>query len=594
MAVTGRRSRTAIALVTAGVSVVVGSAGAQAVTSMQPHAALQPVVVMAAPGQEPMAEVGVARLGGSVTRKLGIINGFAARVPADQAAALEALGSVESVSPDRAMTPLSMVASLGYDPADVGSSSSFTQLVGAQSAWAAGYTGAGVDVAVIDTGIARVPGLAGTGKVLDGPDLSFDSPHSANPGVDAFGHGTLMGSLIAGRDADASASAVGCTSCLNTSGYSDTTKFVGVAPDARLINVKVGAADGACDVSQVIAAIDWVVQHAHDSGLNIKVLNLSFGTNSTQAYTVDPLAQAAEQAWKHGIVVVVAAGGNDGAGSTALVDPAYDPYLLAVGGLDTAGTTTLADDVVATFAQHGTAARSIDVMAPATHVIGLRVPGSFVDTLTTNTGQVGTRFQRGSGTSEATAMVSGIAALLAQKYPTATPDSIKALVRSTATWYGKATLTTAFRGTGLVSASKAIAATPTAGVQSATASTGSGTLDAARGTVTVVDNGITLTGQKDIFGKPFNSSTMAAAQTTATAWSGGVWNSSRWTGDGWSSSRWTTADWTGSDWAGVQWTSSRWTGMTWDSARWTGSGWGSSRWTGTGWTSSRWSSATWN
>src|SRR5437762_734892 len=87
-----------------------------------------------------------------------------------------------------------------------------------------------------------------------------------------------------------------------------------------------------------VALIDWVVQHAHDPGLNIRVINLSYGTNSTQVYTLDPLAYAVEQAWKHGIVVV-AAGGNSGFqrhmnNAPALSDPAFDPFLLAVGASD--------------------------------------------------------------------------------------------------------------------------------------------------------------------------------------------------------------------------------------------------------------------
>lgn len=583
----------AAVLVTLAVADASASAAASSGASRNLSDAPVTVVVMAQPGQERDVEGAAERLGARVTRRLGIIDGFAARVPASVVAAVSQLPGVSSVSPDRAMTPLSVVPALGYDPADAGSSSSFTQLVGAQAAWAAGYTGAGVDVAVIDTGIAKVPGLDGVGKVVDGPDLSFDATGSTTPGVDEFGHGTLMASLIAGKDATATASAAGCTTCLNSSGYSDTTKFVGVAPDARLINVKVGAADGACDVSQVIAAIDWVAQHAHDPGFNIKVLNLSFGTNSTQAYTVDPLAQAAEQAWKHGLVVV-AAGGNDGSSVTNLADPAYDPYLLAVGGLDTVNTLTKTDDVVASFAQHGTTARPVDVVAPATHVLGLRVPGSFVDSLSGNTGKVGSRFQRGSGTSEAAAQLSGVAALIAQKYPTATPDTIKALIKSTASWYGKPTLTSVTRGSGLANAGGgALSAVLSVSVQTATASTGSGTLDGSRGGVYLVDNGVALTGQKDIFGQTFNSTTMAASQVSATAWSGGVWNGSRWTGDGWTGSRWTTADWTGNDWAGSRWTGSRWTGMAWDGSRWTGSGWNGSRWTGTSWTGSRWSSATW-
>ena len=86
--------------------------------------------------------------------------------------------------------------------------------------------------------------------------------------------------------------------------------YRGMAPDARIVSLKVGTADGGVDVSQVIAAIDWVVQHKNDNGLNIRVINLSYGTNSTQNSRVDPLSYAVEQAWKKGIVVVAAAGNS--------------------------------------------------------------------------------------------------------------------------------------------------------------------------------------------------------------------------------------------------------------------------------------------
>jgi serine protease AprX len=117
--------------------------------------------------------------------------------------------------------------------------------------------------------------------------------------------------------------------------------------------------------------------------------------------------------------------------------------------------------------------------------------------------------------------VSGVAALIAQKYPTASPDTIKALIKANSAWYGKPTLTSVTRGQGLVNAGKALSATLAVSVQAATASTGSGTLDGARGDVYVSDNGVTLTGQKDIFGQPFTSTTMATAQASATAWTGG-------------------------------------------------------------------------
>src|SRR6185437_1256466 len=116
--------------------------------------------------------------------------------------------------------------------------------------------------------------------------------------LDTYGHGTHMAGIIAGHDA-------GINPATN---QGNSTVFLVVAPAARIVSVKVADAHGNSDVSQVIAGIDWVVQHAKDPGLNIRVLNLSFGTNSGQAAGIDPLAYAVEQAWKHGIVVVASAG----------------------------------------------------------------------------------------------------------------------------------------------------------------------------------------------------------------------------------------------------------------------------------------------
>ena len=157
--------------------------------------------------------------------------------------------------------------------------------------WSRGFDGTGIDVALIDSGIAPVQGLADPAKVVNGPDLSFESQSSYYRYLDTFGHGTHMGGIIVGNDGTSSG-------------------FKGVAPGARLVNLKVATREGAADVTQVIAAIDWVVQHRQD-GMNIRVLNLSFGTDGIQDRMIDPLAHAVESAWRNGIVVVVA-GGNGG------------------------------------------------------------------------------------------------------------------------------------------------------------------------------------------------------------------------------------------------------------------------------------------
>src|SRR5689334_6360469 len=195
--------------------------------------------------------------------------------PALAAADPGALGAAASVRPGASLLDLG-------GSVDTGSLDEITSIIHARDSWAAGYTGKGVDVALIDTGVAPVQGLS-SGNVVDGPDLSFDSVHPDVRYKDAYGHGTHMASIIAGRDQAGSPSS-----------YLDRTRFTGVAPDARIVNVKVGAADGAADVSQVIAAINWVTEHAHAGGLNIRVLNLSYGTPSGQDYGVDPLAYAVE------------------------------------------------------------------------------------------------------------------------------------------------------------------------------------------------------------------------------------------------------------------------------------------------------------
>ena len=131
---------------------------------------------------------------------------------------------------------------------------------------------------------------------------------------------------------------------------------------------------------------------------NIRVINLSYGTHSTQPYTVDPLAYAVENAWRKGIVVVAAAG-NDGAG-TELTMPAANPYVLAVGAVDHVGTDKLEDDATATFTNTGTTSRRADLLAPGKSVVSLRTPGSYADRGHPEglvTGDSARRFFRGSG-----------------------------------------------------------------------------------------------------------------------------------------------------------------------------------------------------
>ena len=489
------------------------------------------------------AEQVVESVGGRVDLPLAIINGFRAIVPVAALDRLAASPAIWAVTPDAPIHMNAVDPTLGYDTGDDGSPYLVAKAVGAPHAWLAGYTGAGVDVALIDTGVAPLPELGG--RVVYGPDLSPESQIDALRYNDTYGHGTTMAGLIAGRDPALPAGQIAAAN-----------NYTGVAPGARIVSVKVSTFNGATDVSQVLAAIDWVVQHRQSGDLNIRVLNLSFGTDGTQDYRLDPLTYAAEVAWRAGIVVV-AAGGNEGFGNARLNNPAYDPFVIAVGADDTRGTAGSGNDLVPAFSARGDM-RGVDFVAPGRSVISLRVPGSYVD-VNHPAGRVGERFFRGSGTSQAAAVTSGVVALLLQQRPELTPDQVKYILRGSAAPLPSET--SVAKGNGLVSISRALGfSTPTGSeyVQTWEPATGLGSLDVSRGSQRISEDGVALAGEQDIFGHTFDSSAWAPASLNGSSWTGGDWMGSSWTG-----SSWTGSSWTGSSWTGSSWTAQFWSGHGW-------------------------------
>ena len=476
-----------------------------------------------------------------------------------------------------------------YDPADDPNSMAATSLyTGAQQWWDAGYTGSGIDVAVIDTGVSPVPGLDGAGKVIHGPDLSLESQAPNLSQLDTNGHGTFMAGLIAAHPGDLVAP------------YSQApaSSYRGMAPDARIVSVKVGTADGGVDVTQVIAAVDWVVQHAHDPGLNIRVISLSYGTNSTQKALVDPLAYAVGQAWKSGIVVVAAAGNTGyqrGNGAPGLADPAYNPHVIAVGGSDSMGTQTIKDDRVGAYSASSTGCGSCknpDFVAPGSHLQGLRVPNSWLD-LNHAEGRLDDLYFRGTGTSQAAAVMSGAVALVLQKYPQMTPDLVKRYFSSNA---GKlASFDSQAQGAGEIRLGQMVAKTPQWSYtgQNFSLALGGGSIEAARGQAHLSQDGTILAGEQDIFGKPINAATLALLQATGSSWSGGEWNGSSWSGSSWSGSSWSGSSWSGSSWSGSSWSGSSWSGSSWSGSSWSGSSWSGSSWSGSSWSGGNWAGDVW-
>ncbi len=535
------------------------------------------------------AKAAVLAAKGKVTRSLDALDTLIAKLPRGGADALKGNPAVLAVTRDAAVhldTSSSTSAPAAYDAKkDPGSMYNVEKEVGAQTAYAMGITGKGIDVALIDSGIAPVAGLNAPGKVINGPDLTPESQNPQLRGRDTFGHGTHMAGIIAGHD----------TGVDPRKAWGNADSFIGMAPDARLVSVKVADGHGNTDVSQVIAGIDWVVQHAHDPGFNIRVLNLSFGTDSAQSYVTDPLAYAAEIAWRKGIVVVVSAG-NSGTANGRLTDPAIDPYVIAVGASDRKTTFGEGDDTIPDFSSRGDGVRNPDVVAPGTHIQSLRVPGSYIDAQFASTGAINDRYFRGSVTSQAAAWTSGAIALALQYRPTLTPDQMKYLLTSTAMVLPAADKIG--QGHGLVQLAKTmLGKTPSLVVaqQTFTPSSGTGSLDASRGSARLVLAGVTLNGEMDLHGQAFDAAAMAKAEAAGTAWSGGSWNGSVWAGDGWSAdgTNWATGVWTSRTWAGDDWASRTWATGTWTGTSWADGSWNSRTWAGSDWDSRTWASRTW-
>jgi serine protease AprX len=362
---------------------------------------------------------------------------------------------VSYISPDRAVSPkLDLTAAA----------------VNASTLWNAGWNGSGVGVAVIDSGINADPNLGPGRSVVFSFD--FTNPINANaaanylallgsapllpsllgglpvsalstPAPDQYGHGQHVSGIIASNGLSST-----CANCTRT--------FAGIAPGVNLLDLRVLDQNGESNDSTVILAIDTAI--ALKNIYNIRVINLSLGRAVYESYPQDPLCQAVEAAWNAGIAVVVAAG-NDGRDDTygeqgygTINAPGNDPLVITVGAMKTEGTPTRADDLIATYSSKGpTQIDHIvkpDIVAPGNLVVSLLVqnstlaneyPANMVPLTYFETNLSPGQAKRNSpnyfilsGTSMATAVVSGAVADLVQAKPSLTPDQVKALLMDTA------------------------------------------------------------------------------------------------------------------------------------------------------------------
>ncbi len=327
--------------------------------------------------------------------------------------------------------------------------------VGAYQAQDLGWSGAGIGVAIIDSGISYHNCDWGPRNCSNGTryiaQLSFvknlnGSWVAPDDGEDAYGHGTHVAGIVGG-------SGLFSTNFVNQWGIYPTYWIRGVAPGVNVISLRVLDKNGVGRDSSVIAAINYAIQSKNQ--FNIRVINLSLGRPVTTSYQTDPLCQAVERAWKAGIVVVVAAG-NDGRNNSSsnhgygtVSAPGNDPLVITVGALNTFASTDRSQHKVASYSSKGpTAIDHIvkpDLVAPGNNIYATQcqecqLTATYPDNRIVDTdyasiagGPSSNHYLRLSGTSMATPVVSGAVALMLQKDPTLTPDQVKARLMKTAT-----------------------------------------------------------------------------------------------------------------------------------------------------------------
>jgi serine protease AprX len=294
-----------------------------------------------------------------------------------------------------------------------------------------GYDGAGVGVAIIDSGAAaRLDDLSEETGKGSRVDEFVDFVNGRNVAYDDYGHGTHVAGIIAGN------------------GFNSDGLRAGIAPAARLIVLKVLDDSGQGRISDVIAAIDYAI--ARKDALNIRVINLSVATGVYEPFDVDPLTLAAKRAVDAGIVVVAAAGnfGRAPQGTTSyggISAPGNAPWVLTVGASSHMGTVDRADDTIAPFSSRGPSAIDYgakpDVVAPGVGIESLSNPnsafyvskGAYLLSGTVPTWYL--PYLSLSGTSMAAPVVAGTVALMLQANPNLTPNAVKAIIEFTAQSY---------------------------------------------------------------------------------------------------------------------------------------------------------------
>jgi serine protease AprX len=444
---------------------------------------------------------------GQLKRGLGLVSGVSSTVKAGDLDSLAADADVSFVAPDNAMAPTGTV--------DFSRLATQYPLVdNSQVAWDAGFSGRGVGIAVIDSGVAALSDFSGR-------LVQVTLPGQTHANEDTFGHGSLVAGIAAGQSTDG--------------------RFLGSAPGATVYALNVNNPAGVHS-SDVITALQWVYENAHS--YNIRVVNLSLSETVPSSYLQSTLDLAVERVWAAGITVVLSAG-NLGAGNVNYA-PGNDPLGLTVGALDTRGTMSTGDDLVASFTSSGItqdAYAKPELLAPGRLIASTLPAGTTLDLQAPAANRIAPGYVTISGTSFAAPQVAGAAAILFQQHPDWSPDQVKGI---------------------LLRKGRNVSGSTIPGLNLNFVNSYTGTpAPANQGVLALVCAP----------GAPCQS-----GSTIASAWDSSSWNSASWNSASWNSASWNSASWNSASWNSSSWNSSSWNSSSWNSSSWNSSSWNSSSW----------------
>jgi len=484
----------------------------------------------------------VQRATGEAKRPLGIVGGSSARVKGSKLLDLARDGEVEYIAKDD-------VFRTHFDPSTDAAAAIGTGVIAinARAVWTQlGVTGRGIGVAVVDSGVAAHPDLAG--RVVASIDFTSANPQVTTTLSDPGGHGTHVAGLIAG-DGKASGGA-----------------YAGVAPNAQIVSVRVFDANGNASLSTILQGLQWIVNNR--STYNIRVANLSFGATPSGSYRTDLLATAVE-VLTFANVTVVAAAGNGGPSLATVTTPGYDPFVITVGAADTTVSTSPSLMTVPSWSARGPAPFDSydkpDVVAPGRRLIGPLassgvLAGLYPERTVTAPGASAPSYFYMSGTSMAAALVSGTVALMLERNPGLTPRQVKATLKDTAIELSNTS--DKAMGAGMVNALAAVGSIRSGGF------TGEAVSDSfARDMFgqlagqTITWRSLTFNGGVDSAGIPWSNIT----------WQNITWNNITWNNITWEAFTWTNISWQNITWQNVTWLTSSTQSV--NSLSGSGSGW---------------------